>query len=154
VKFWNELGWGFVQPEDGSADVFVNLAAIRPKTHLCGGDIVEYLATMGEKGLQANIARVVGWTSPSDPWDAFVDTGPPGWLQGLATLAENEPWDYKHTKAPEPLPVLRSYLRHTFRRLTEMDQGIAYAKEGRLAAFNTGLVSPHQEEIYCLCRAN
>ena len=73
--------------------------------------------------------------------------GEPGWLEGLAVLAEEEPWGVQHTNAPEPKPILKSYVRHTFGRLQEMTDGVGFSADGKLAAFNTGLVTPNQEEI-------
>ena len=170
VRFWNEHGFGFVEQDGGRGDVYVNQAAIRPsleqnrrstrptiqdsRPYLCEGDLVEFSVLRSEKGLQAGDLVVTGWSAPADPWSAFADTGPPGWLESLAELAEKEPWDYKHTKASEPLPILRSYVRYTFRRLTEMDGGVAVSGDGQAAAFNTGLVTPNQEEIYGLFRGN
>lgn len=153
VKFWNEHGWGFIG-RSGESDVYVNDKDIHPSSFLCEGDVVDFSVMKGERGFQARDVVVTGWTKPSDPLSAFMDTGPPGWLDRLAKLAEEEPWDYKHAKASESLPVLRSYLRYTFMRLTEMESGIGVSREGSHATFNTGLVTPNQEEIYCLCRKN
>lgn len=66
-------------------------------------------------------------------------------LEDLAEMAEPERWTYLEAPARTSLPVLDSYLRYTFLRLT--DQG-RIAETDDLACFNTGLLTPGQEEIY------
>jgi CspA family cold shock protein len=62
VKWFNETkGFGFIAPEDGSADVFVHYSAISGngfKT-LTDGQRVEFNVTQGPKGLQASDVRMV-----------------------------------------------------------------------------------------------
>ncbi|HET6815651.1 MAG TPA: cold-shock protein [Mycobacteriales bacterium] len=62
VKWFNETkGFGFIAPEDGSADVFVHYSAISGngfKT-LADGQKVEYNVTTGQKGLQASDVRAI-----------------------------------------------------------------------------------------------
>lgn len=56
VKWFNsEKGFGFIAPEDGSADVFVHFSAIESKGFrtLNEGDVVEFETQEGPKGLQA-----------------------------------------------------------------------------------------------------
>lgn len=77
------------------------------------------------------------------------------WLEPLSELAEDEPetWSYRQTPTTESHPVLRSYMIYTFQRL-RLEDKIAYGeKDGRkYAGFNTGLVTPRQDEIYALFR--
>lgn len=61
VKWFNDAkGYGFIQRENGGADVFVHYRAIRGEGHrsLQEGQQVEFALIEGEKGLQAN--EVVG----------------------------------------------------------------------------------------------
>ncbi|SFA77850.1 cold shock protein (beta-ribbon, CspA family) [Pseudomonas simiae] len=62
VKWFNaEKGFGFITPDDGSADVFVRYSAIKSdgfKT-LEEGQKVEFEVTQGAKGAQAENVRVL-----------------------------------------------------------------------------------------------
>lgn len=56
VKWFNEAkGYGFIAPEDGSADVFVHFSAIRGGGFrtLSEGQSVRFETERGPKGLQA-----------------------------------------------------------------------------------------------------
>ncbi|KRG70878.1 cold-shock protein [Pseudoxanthomonas dokdonensis] len=56
VKWFNDAkGFGFIAPEDGSADVFVHHSAINSSgfRSLQEGQRVEYEVTQGPKGAQA-----------------------------------------------------------------------------------------------------
>ena len=156
VTFWNERGYGFIAPDDNSGDIHVSSSAL-PATeggYLCDGYIVEFSMLYGAKRSTAGDLSVVGWAAPPDRLKAFADMGGPGWLESLASLAEKEPWEYSHGTASEPLPILRSYIRYTFQGLEEMNGGIVISEDGKSAAFNTGLVTPNQEDIYAMFRTN
>jgi len=62
VKWFNaEKGFGFIAPEDGSADVFVHFSAIQSQgfKELQENDRVEFETQQGDKGLQAaNVTRI------------------------------------------------------------------------------------------------
>lgn len=56
VKWFNDAkGFGFIAPEDGTADVFVHYSAIDAKgfRSLQEGQRVQYEVTQGPKGAQA-----------------------------------------------------------------------------------------------------
>jgi len=61
VKWFNdEKGYGFITPDDGSADLFVHFKAIQIdgfKT-LKEGQKVSFVATQGQKGMQADDVRL------------------------------------------------------------------------------------------------
>ena len=62
VKWFNgEKGFGFIAPEDGSADLFVHFSAIQGSDYksLNENDAVEYDAVQGPKGPQAENVRAV-----------------------------------------------------------------------------------------------
>jgi len=57
VKFFNETkGFGFITPEDGSADVFVHISGLKDQVR--EGDSVTYDVERGPKGLNAANVRV------------------------------------------------------------------------------------------------
>ena len=62
VKWFNaEKGYGFIAPEDNSADVFVHFSAIQGSgfKELQENDRVEFETVQGDKGLQAgNVTRI------------------------------------------------------------------------------------------------
>ncbi len=72
-------------------------------------------------------------------------------LAELGELAEDEPgdWNYQHTQSDHERPILRNFIIHTYKRLSEEDK-ICVADDGQSITFNTGLVTPAQEPIYCL----
>ena len=56
VKWFNsEKGFGFIAPDDGSADVFAHFSAIQSSGYrsLEENQKVQYEVTQGDKGLQA-----------------------------------------------------------------------------------------------------
>ena len=83
---------------------------------------------------------------------------PPDFLVKLAELADRaleERWDDAATPSGR-LPILSSYIRFTFRRLVEEDKLVfATDEHGKeVAAFNTGLFTPHYEPIFACLEAN
>jgi cold shock protein len=60
VKWFNsEKGFGFIAPDDGSADVFAHFSAIagHGRRDLLEGQQVEFDTERGQKGLQATNIR-------------------------------------------------------------------------------------------------
>jgi Domain of unknown function (DUF3825) len=66
-------------------------------------------------------------------------------LASLADIAERERWTYIAVPDKSPLPVLDGYIRYTFLRLHEQGK---LAELDTLVCFNTGLLTPWQEEIF------
>ena len=63
VKWFNaEKGFGFIAPDDGSADVFAHFSAINGNGYrsLEENAKVEYETQQGQKGLQAANITVIG----------------------------------------------------------------------------------------------
>ena len=77
-------------------------------------------------------------------WHQFLET--------LSQLALPECWDFGGQSAGG-YSILRSYIQYTFARL-QREGKVAIAEDGSLAAFNTGLVNPHYEDIYACFEPN
>ncbi len=63
----------------------------------------------------------------------------------LADMAERERWSYLHVPSRLTSPILDSYVTHTFARVFDQQKVV---EADRLACFNTGLLTPGQEEIF------
>jgi CspA family cold shock protein len=51
IKFFNgKRGFGFIEPDDGSCDVFVHLSAVAQGTKLCENDRVVFDVGPGRNG--------------------------------------------------------------------------------------------------------
>ena len=63
VKWFNaDKGFGFIAPDDGTADVFVHFSAIASSGYrsLDENQKVEFEVVQGNKGPQASSVRVIG----------------------------------------------------------------------------------------------
>ncbi len=72
-------------------------------------------------------------------------------LNLLKDLAMPEIWEYKRTPNEKALPILFSYLLHTFTRIKEENK---IAEKDNYSCFNTGLVTENQQEIFMLFKEN
>jgi cold shock CspA family protein len=170
AEFDHLKGYGHIVDDETGLSMFVHYAEVLgprgARVTLVGGERVTFDVVPGDKGPMAGHVKRL---DPRSPLGRFVRIPAQAW-QILAALAEQQDvWVLNHPDdEDEPaedagvnensiagsgssadLPVLRSYIEHTFSRL--IDEGkIAYgaAADGRRAAFNTGLVTPNQEEIY------
>lgn len=68
-------------------------------------------------------------------------------LTKLKNLAMDESWEYHHSTFDKPLPILYSYLLHTFHRIKDEEKNLEI---DRYSCFNTGLVTDNQQEIFML----
>ena len=58
ARFFDQKGFGFIQPDEGDKDLFVHLNEVEGG-QLQEGDAVEYEETEGRKGLQASGVKVL-----------------------------------------------------------------------------------------------
>ncbi|MDO4442765.1 MAG: DUF3825 domain-containing protein [Slackia sp.] len=75
-------------------------------------------------------------------WQEFLET--------LASLALDEPWDFNDAGLDvrtRRFDILHNYIRYTFYRLTLEDK-VGFSSDEDFAAWNTGLVDKHYEDIY------
>jgi cold shock CspA family protein len=163
VKNWdNAKGFGRIQPDDGTSDVFLHHSEILGRTRggrtsAEEGESVEFEIEDRPKGPAA--VRVKRLDSRL-PLFRFANMGvEEEWLDALAAKAEPENWSYLHAPNTVSRPILRSYLAYTFARVREesddaddRDKKIRFGSDGvkNYACFNTGLVTPNQESIYAL----
>ena len=91
-----------------------------------------------------------------NPGDALEDFAViPAWTDTLRTLAEMalpESWDFQDSKTKN-FYILRQYLKYTFLRLQHEDK-ILINEEDTFAAFNTGLLTLHYDDIYACFEKN
>lgn len=95
-----------------------------------------------------------------DPADLFEFAWmPPNFdtkLEELALKAQVERWDEPDYPGSLKFPILANYVKYTFRRIVE-EHKVVYATDEngkQVAAFNTGLFTPHYEPIFATFEAN
>jgi hypothetical protein len=76
-----------------------------------------------------------------------------GRLDALASMAEEEAWDYQATESEHHKPVLYNYLRYTYGRVAEENK-IELSEDGQFVVFNTGLATANQESIFAFFSRN
>ena len=84
---------------------------------------------------------------PGKTLEQFADLG--SWqkfLSELSTIALTEQWD-DDPKRNGRYYVLKKYIQYTFYRLLQEDK-ICISQDHKFAAFNTGLVNHHYDDIY------
>lgn len=86
--------------------------------------------------------------SPGKEIESFAYVGWPNFLSKLAEKALPEAWDFE--KSPwKDFDILKKYITYTFYRL-KLENKILVSGDGEFAAFNTGLVDEHYNDI-CAC---
>jgi cold shock CspA family protein len=152
VKFWHPMGYGFISSEKGDREYYVKSASV-PGGYLRQGDIVGFhVETMGEGKEQAVDVRVLEWEPQGDPYLDTIDMGSPKWANNLAGIAEPEDWNYRIHPSKDSFAILRSYIKYTFWRLHELPDHLEISSDEEAMAFNTGLVTSFQEQIFAMFR--
>ena len=147
-----DKGYGFIVPADGGADVFVHYTDIvnMDYKHLEADEEVSFVvATEGQRRKAIRVRRL----DARLPFEKFaacprLDSQ----LDELATMAQEENWNYRYTKFNRRLPILRNFIFYTFARL-EVEKKITTAsgeKGEPVACFNTGLATERQEAIFAV----
>jgi cold shock CspA family protein len=153
VSFEFARGFGTIRDNETGEELFVHYSNILTpggKAELVDGEKVDFFRRERDHG--GFEAIYVKRLDARAPWDRFAYV-PTESYQQLAALAESEDWSLDDEDARGSqgrLPLLESYIRHTFARLVEQE-AIAVGRQPdatKAAAFNTGLVTPNQEEIY------
>jgi cold shock CspA family protein len=168
LSFDHETMRGFILPDGAKEDdppVFLHRREIMGKSRTDvipdDGESVEYAIQKDWEFGQKAIA--VKRLDAAPPLHRFADMGrDDDWLVKLERTADDEDWQYK--QKPNHycrFPILKSYLRYTFKRLLEESQmsryTIAYGRDSagrKLACFNTGLDTQYHEPVIALFKAN
>jgi len=153
ITFDFAKGWGIVADDESGEQLFVHYSNVLTpggKAELVVGEQVDFFRKERDRG--GYQAIYVKRLDARAPWDRFAYV-PAESYQQLAVLAEDEDWSLDAEDAKgrsDRLPLLESYIRHTFARLVEQDSiAVGHQADGtEISAFNTGLVTPNQEEIY------
>lgn len=76
-----------------------------------------------------------------------------GFLHDLAEMALPETWDFANAPDALPYEILRSFITTTFYRLQSQGK-VRVSADGTFAAFNTGLVDRHYDDIFACFEPN
>ncbi len=162
--------YGFISVEGISEDIYFKPSWFRGSPPLREGENVSFqLRTFGSNLTAYNLVRASDERPAKSPGevrgksrlpvnDLLFDWAYLGYLpdvlRELAGLALQERWEFKNEprSAERPLPILFSYLLHTFGRLV-LERKVLVNEKASCAAFNTGLVDPRYEEIYAFFAA-
>lgn len=151
-SFDSEKGFGFIEDYHSKETVFFHYSSIRNSNlkfvRIDESEPVVYSEGVNDSGKIANEViklefrnNLQQFAEFSDSKQAFID---------LKDLAEDENWDYIQ-RPSRTNPVLRSYLNQTVHRVQIQEKVILgkSSKDGKeYAYFNTGLVTPRQDEIF------
>lgn len=177
--FVNDKGFGFIEVDGQSEDVFFHISTIKDSSVRCVvGEEVEFDVAESKRKPgtleAANVRLAAGYEH-----EAFRLTGHPstyllnwgftqlddldprgtpirGVLHGLAEIALDEDWAYGDTQNQyTAFPILRNYLINTFYKQYR-DGHVAEVTHGgkSWAAFNTGLVDDRYDPIFALYEQN
>lgn len=153
-----ENGFGFITDDDDGADYFfhhTNVLRAFGRVHMDAGEPVFFYKVEREGRQQAAYVKKADPRSPFERFAAIPDEA----YGVLAALAEPEDWSLPHDEegtatARDELRLLRNYVKYTFLQLRQegkLAQGVNQDGDA-VTAFNTGLVTPRQQEIYALFR--
>jgi cold shock CspA family protein len=147
-----ESGFGWVKDFYSNDKYFVHYSKIKGADvkyiSIEAGDPVIFTKGRNEKGKEAIDIVKVDTRCSLESFADFDDFNQS--LLDLKAVSEDEHWDY--IKNPTSgVPVLWSYINHTFDRIMSQNkiiEGRSSKDSKEYAYFNTGLVTPFQDEIY------
>jgi hypothetical protein len=115
------------------------LGSFKEAAHGCSyGYYINFIGTDKEKPRDILKSQI-----HFDDYDAAV--------KSLADLAKKESWGYLHSK--DPYIILKIYLQYTYYRIASQNKVMVDEQSG-FASFNTGLVTPNYDDIYCVLLKN
>lgn len=151
VEFDRNKGFGRVEEFTSKERYFVHFTKIRGADQkfisMEIGDPVIFVGSENGSGKQALDVVKVDSRNQLEAFADFEDFNQS--LLDLQSIAEPEHWDYIKNPTSR-VPVLYSYINYTFERIMaqkKLVKGISKEKR-EYAYFNTGLVTPFQDEIY------
>ena len=171
--------WGFIAPEDGSADIhFVQGDVIGTRLETCPAKVeLEFDVDEDDRGRHARNIRILGEGPLAQSGEqvagvgdsqapggellrwAYIVLAPfvsrdgiqvPSAISALADSALEERWYFGETQ-DDTYPILGNYLKFTFFRLQKESKVI---EKDNWAAFNTGLVDKLYDPIFALFKTN
>ncbi len=117
-------------------------AAIKPTDY---GEFAWFLSYVGSKRPKQNTpGKMLEQFAFLGSWQSF--------LKELSDMALPERWDFSDS-AQNDMGILRRYIQYTFYRLTLEDK-VLINEDETFAAFNTGLVTVHYDDIYACFEPN
>lgn len=166
-EFDHKKGFGLIEPFEPQPDLWFHYRSLLGvedghRAVIEKAESVEFDIKVDERGRTSaiNIKRL----DPRLPLFRFANVGTidafEDQLKALAGLAQRENWNYRKPVQEQDefrssFPILRSYLMYTFARLKEENKIALAERDGRrYACFNTGLVTPNQEEIFAYFDSN
>ena len=151
-EFDVEKGFGWIQEFNSEERFFLHftklVGAESKFISIEAGEPVVFSGSINEKGNEALDVLKLDTRCALEKFADFDDFNIS--LTELQTLAEPENWDYINRPTGKNL-VLFSYINHTFERIIEQQkqvEGISSKDSKSYLYFNTGLVTPFQDEIY------
>lgn len=74
-------------------------------------------------------------------------------IELLKGMVEAEDWNYKNTQTQQANPLLKNYVKYTYKRIAEENK-IAVTTDEEHCCWNTGLVTDNQEPVFILFEKN
>jgi len=97
--------------------------------------------------------RLKAYDLPESLYDYAMIPAPEETCDSLASIAEPETWDYQNSPQPHLKPILRNYLKYTYKRIAE-EKKVSITNDDNFSCFNTGLITPNQEQIFMVFEKN